>query len=577
MTRFLRLNTLTTLTALIIAGSTAMSAHAQSKPEQPADKPAQPLPLGPGGGVLGPAPGAAGDTNAAMRAQVITATPTAIELGEFSTSETKAGTIKLKNTADQDVTIRSAKASCGCTTADFKRNTVLKPGEETEVTVRMRGGPTARVLNKTVTFTIDGYPQLKVPVKGKSIAYVKSTPERIGVVENADGKIVFESIDEQPFKVLNVQPNVLKGELPKEPAAKHTLNLDWDKFRETAVNTRLTFYFDHPKASQHMTIVKVDPATRADIRANAEANRPNRNTTTTKASDKGPLGAGLTASGTPDPSVVNVQPRQRSMTSLVRRGSTDELKQRIADGGDVNATDDGGVSLLSLASKEGNVEMMTMLIESGADVNAFDKVGRTALMNAGTSKSVEAVRVLIESGADVNARDNFIGGALAWTSAFGSAESVQDLLDAGAQVQTVGSATGFTPLIWASGFGDENSIPLLLEAGANIEATDGVDRSRPLMHAAKTGKIGGMRMLLTAGADVNATNNNGRSALLEAASHPNGSPEKIALLIEQGADLNATDNSGKTALDLARGRTDGNASKVLVVLEEAGTQAGSGK
>ncbi|HJO15728.1 MAG TPA: ankyrin repeat domain-containing protein, partial [Phycisphaerales bacterium] len=515
-------------------------------------------------------------SNASLRAQVITASPEVIELGEFSTSETKAGAVVLKNNGEQDVTIRSAKASCGCTTADFKRNTVLKPGEETEVTVRMRGGPTARVLNKTVTFTIDGYPQLKVPVKGKSIAFVKSTPERIGVVENPDGKIVFESIDEKPFKILNVQPNVLKGELPKEAATKHTISLDWDKFRQTAVNTRLTFYFDHPKASQHMTIVKVDPTTRADIRANAEANRPKRDgVATNKPGQKGPLGAGLTSSGTPDPNVVNVQPRQRSLTSLVRQSKTDELKQRIADGADANAKDDGGSTLLAMASKEGNVEMMTMLIEAGSDVNAFDKVGRTPLMNAGTSKNADAVRLLIVEGADINARDNFIGGALAWTSAFGSAESVQDLLDAGAQVQTVGSATGFTPLIWASGFGDQQSIPLLLEAGANIEAADGVDRSRPLMHASKTGKIEGMVLLLDAGADVNATNNNGRTALLEAASHPNGSPDKIALLIKRGADVNATDNSGKSVMDLARNRTDGNASKVLVVLEEAGAKAGS--
>ena len=150
--------------------------------------------------------------------QVIMASPEVLALGEFSTSETKPGTITLTNTGDETVTIISAKASCGCTTSDFQRNTVLDPGESTEVTIRLRGGPTARVLKKTVTFTIEGYPQLKVPVEGTSIAYVKMSPERLGQDDNPDGKIVLESIDGEPFKLVNVQPQVLTA-MPTEAAA----------------------------------------------------------------------------------------------------------------------------------------------------------------------------------------------------------------------------------------------------------------------------------------------------------------------------------------------------------------------
>ena len=565
---------LATLLVATMACAAVSPAFAQDKPEPPktdpvpaAAPPKAPAPVGPAGGALRPPAGVDPLAGTPARGQVIVADPPVIELGEFSTSETKPGKVVLKNTGDEDVTVVSAKASCGCTTADFKKNTVLGPGEETEVTVRMRGGPTARVLNKTVTFTIEGYPQLKVPVKGRSIAYVTMKPDRLGINDNPDGKIVFESIDEHPFKVLNVQPAVVKGELPKEAKKKHELELDWDAFLEEAKNSRVTFYFDHPKSTQHFTIVKLDREQREKLRQNANRGRDGGQSPKGKGSKQGP---GLTSSGKPDidPNARPSTPRVQSLANLVRRGKSEQVKARLEAGESASAMDDSGTPILAIASKEGNVEMMTVLLDAGAEVNQTDKVGRTALMHAGTSKSADAVRLLIDRGADVNMRDTFIGGALAWTSGFGKAESVQDLLDAGADIEVKGSATGYTPLIWASGFGDYNSIPMLLEAGANIEATDGIDGSTPLMHACKTGKIEGMTLLLEKGADINARNQKGETPLLAAASHANGSAEKIELLIAKGADVSAKDNGGRGALDLAKQRTDANTSAVIVILSE---------
>jgi ankyrin repeat protein len=560
-------------TALLVGGLSLMTstmALAQDnptstpKPDQPTPTAQPTTPAGPTGGLLRPPANVTPAAGAPERVQIIEADPPIIELGEFSTSETKAGNVMLKNNGDKPVTVVSAKASCGCTTADFKRNTVLQPGEETEVTVRMRGGPTARVLNKTVTFTIEGYPQLKVPVKGKSIAYVTMLPDRVGINENPDGKIVFQSIDDTPFKILNVQPAIVKGELNKEAGVSQEVSLDWDAFLDTAKNSRVTFYFDHPKCSQHFTIVKLDAEQRGDIRKNAGNASPGaKDTKDTKGQQQ--AGPGLTASGQ---ATGLATPRTQSLANLVRRGKTAEVKERLKGEANAAGTDDSGTPLLAIAGKEGNVEMMVVLLDAGVDINQTDRVGRTALMHAGTSKSPQAVRLLIDRGADVNMRDSFIGGALAWTAGFGDAESVQDLLDAGAQVETVGSATGYTPLIWASGFGDPKAIPMLIEAGANIEAGDGIDGSTPLMHACKTGKIEGMQALLAANASHSARNRVGQTSLLAAASHANGSADKIKVLLDKGADKNAKDNSGRSALDLVKARTDANASAVLVILEE---------
>lgn len=483
--------------------------------------------------------------------QVIKVEPEVLDLGTFSTSETMPGTIKLTNTGDETVTIISAKASCGCTTSDFQRNTVLDPGESAEVTIRLRGGPTARELKKTVTFTIEGYPQLKVPVQGTSVAYVKMTPDRLGQDDNPDGKIVLESIDDQPFKIVNVQPAILAS-MPTEAATRHEVQLDWEKFWGEAKNAKVTFYFDHPKCNQHYFLVKLNPEQRAEI------NRRIR--------ESGQKGATQNAKNTKTP--LAPQADTTSVKILVKQGRTDELMKRINDKKlDVNYKDKSGMSVLGMAAKEGNVEMMQVLIDKGADVDASDQVGRTPLMHAGTSKNAEAVRILIESDADVNAKDTFIGGPLAWTSGFGTAESVQDLVDAGAQVETVGAATGYTPLIWASGFGDPNSIPILVEAGANLEAKDTVDGGTALMHASRTGKLQGLKTLVEAGANVNAVDRNGKSAFLNAAGHSSGSPEKLMILIEAGSDVTIRDNSGRSALDLARNRTDAQAGEVIAMLE----------
>ncbi len=484
--------------------------------------------------------------------QVIKASPEVLALGEFSTSETKPGTITLTNTGDETVTIISAKASCGCTTSDFQRNTVLDPGESTEVTIRLRGGPTARVLKKTVTFTIEGYPQLKVPVEGTSIAYVKMSPDRLGQDDNPDGKIVLESIDGQPFNIVNVQPQILTT-MPTEAAARHEVELNWDKFWNDAKNAKVTFYFDHPKCNQHYFLVKLNPEQRAEI------NRRIR--------ESGQKGSSAKNTKTPNTPLAP-QADTTSVKILVKQGRTDELMKRISEKKlDVNYQDKSGMSVLGMASKEGNVEMMQVLIDNGADVDASDQVGRTPLMHAGTSKNPAAVRVLIDAEADVNAKDTFIGGPLAWTSGFGTAESVQDLVDAGAQVETVGAATGYTPLIWASGFGDPNSIPILVEAGANLEAKDTVDGGTALMHASRTGKLEGVQTLVEAGANVNARDRNGKTAFLNAAGHSSGSPEKLTLLIEAGSDISLRDNSGRSALDLARNRTDAQANEVIAMLE----------
>ena len=96
------------------------------------------------------------------------------------------------------------------------------------------------------------------------------------------------------------------------------------------------------------------------------------------------------------------------------------------------------------------------------------------------------------------------------------------------------------------------------------------------MHACKTGKIEGMKTLLARNAKIEARNRIGQTPLLAAASHANGTVDKLKLLKEKGADMTATDNSGASAVDLAKRRTDANASAVISFLQESQPAAAAG-
>ena len=140
--------------------------------------------------------------------QVVTLTPTTLDLGTFSTSEKGTGSVTLTNTGEKPVTIERAKASCGCTTSDFQNGTVLQPGETTDVSVTMNGKGRARKMSKTVTFTIKDFPPIRLPVVAQTISYVTIDKDPI-TIEDDFGKatLTLTSVDNQPFVVTSILPS----------------------------------------------------------------------------------------------------------------------------------------------------------------------------------------------------------------------------------------------------------------------------------------------------------------------------------------------------------------------------------
>lgn len=483
-----------------------------------------------------------------IREQVVVLEPISLDLGSFSTSEKGTGTVTLTNTSSEPVTIISAKASCGCTTSDFKNNTVLAAGESTNITVTMNGKGRARKLNKTVTFNVAGYPSLKLPVLAESIAYVTLDVERLTInEETGTSTITLTSLDGQPFKVLSVLP-AIAGDLPTEPAPTQELNIDWNTFWDLVTTTKVTIRLDHPLCKEITTSVQMTVDQRQQLNESIRLRRA----------------GGEILSKDPTKPVTGDQ-----LTRYIKSGRGAQVLNFIKEGrGQFNAVDPGGVALLSTAAQAGDASTVEGLLELGAQIERVDRVNRTPLMYAARSKNPDLISILIGAGADIQARDRLGNTPLSWAAGFGTPEVVQALIDEGADANTVDTVLGYTPLLWASGFGDSGSIPLLIEAGADVNVSDTAEGRTPLMHAVRTGTPEGVAALLTAGSKVNAIDNASMTALHIASENDNVTLDKIVLLVQAGVNVHALDSDGLTALDFAKTRTGDDASSVVDYLSQ---------
>lgn len=139
-----------------------------------------------------------------------------------------------------------------------------------------------------------------------------------------------------------------------------------------------------------------------------------------------------------------------------------------------------GAPLITIAARDGSLDILRYLIGAGADVNAPTPVGETALMLAAFFPSDErdaplrgryeqAVRVLLDAGASVENRPHHYT-ALSYAAYQNRQRIVRYLIERGARVDgdvTGGIAYVNTPLMMAAIQGHYDTAVSLLRAGAD--------------------------------------------------------------------------------------------------------------
>jgi hypothetical protein len=96
----------------------------------------------------------------------------------------------------------------------------------------------------------------------------------------------------------------------------------------------------------------------------------------------------------------------------IEYGNRRAVERFLSEGGDVEARNAEGLTLLAAAARYSWPKILRVLLEQSADPNARDNQGRTPLHHAATH-SYDSVKLLVAAGADVKARDNEGKGVLA--------------------------------------------------------------------------------------------------------------------------------------------------------------------
>lgn len=482
------------------------------------------------------APGAQAQSKSQLRFD-----PPELDFGDMTADVAMTKTIKLCNDGNAPITVTKAIPGCGCTTPSWPKDPI-QPGECGEAEITLRPGSKQGIeLHKQVTFQLDGYAPAVLVMKGKVAEYVKVLPDLIEApapdATEADaakmGVIKLNAVDGTPFKVLSVNPPIVK-DLGDAATLDHELKIDWVTWKDSGRSPKVAIVTDHPKAPSLTVMVK-----RSIKDVQGEAPTP--------------------------PPVAKPQPAN-PLIAAVRANDENALKLQLAGGADVNAADavGGGRTALHWAVKDGRKNLVSLLLDGKANLEATDRVGKTPLSVACEGKDLAMVTLLVEKGANVNSRDMIGGSPLLWAAGLGTPEIVGFLISKGADVNVV-DVNGLTPLLWASGIGSPGTVDALLKAGAKVNVADTITGDTALMRAARTGKPETVALLIKAGADVNGKNRVGMTPFMLAAGF--GSLDKVQMLKDSKADLAATDVKGWSALDHARNRVDSEKDKVVAFLE----------
>ena len=142
----------------------------------------------------------------------------------------------LRNTTVEPIRIRSFVATCGCTIPDLLPNTVIAPGQEIKVNVRLELWGQGRK-QQFIRFIDENFQPLgRVQVLYEVRSSLRSSPSGISRGVNPEGTFQVESLTDEKFTILQSNPAVVL-QRDTEAAADHSLSINWTEVEALALAT----------------------------------------------------------------------------------------------------------------------------------------------------------------------------------------------------------------------------------------------------------------------------------------------------------------------------------------------------
>ena len=272
-----------------------------------------------------------------------------------------------------------------------------------------------------------------------------------------------------------------------------------------------------------------------------------------------------------DAKSVVAHPPRGGLAAASAAGDLALVKRLCAAGHKANSTS-YGLQPLSLAAAGGHTSVVRELIAHGASVNASDARGSTALVMAAMGKHFDAVVELCDAGAilDGVGLRSAVCGAIASSKGSGSLISTVAIV---AELLRRGAKADAGALHFACELDSLELVRLLCAHGADVRR-DRLNGLSALQTASENASIELVRHLLSQGADareaVRRGINCGYTALHFACSSTRraGNSEIVLALLQAGGSPNARSDSGSTPLWLAC--QNGHAAAVLVMCQNGG-------
>ncbi|WP_258018655.1 ankyrin repeat domain-containing protein, partial [Brachyspira hampsonii] len=218
-----------------------------------------------------------------------------------------------------------------------------------------------------------------------------------------------------------------------------------------------------------------------------------------------------------------------AMNSPIESSRNDMIKLLIENKANINVEDSNGLSPLTIAVMNNDVELTKLLIANKANLSVVTKDGESLIEYAINNDNVDLLQILVENGADIN----------------------------------YAGISSYTPLMIAAKSGAENITRILLTQKVDLNAVDKYGDTA-LHIASGYSKLPIVRMLLEKKPNLNIQDQDGDTPLHKAVN--SGNVDIVSELVLSGADVLVRNNRGKYPIDIAR---DNNNSAIFEILKEA--------